>query len=339
MGKKSNLASVLKKTGILPVLGGACDLFSQHVRIITYHRILDVVSVENYPFDENLVSATKEDFIWQMNFIKQRFKPMTLRALHGCLVSDTKPPPNSVIITFDDGFVDNFEVAYPVLKELEIPATFFVTVGQIGEKESFWFDKVVYMIKKAMPGTYHLNSIDKTIEIHATEKKNNIRDLLRILKQTDNEKRLALVDELEAQFSHAFYEHEKTLSATMSWEQIIELSRNGMEIASHTMTHPVLSKLSRDELEWELSESKRIIEEKTGHSCESISYPVGGLDSFNAETINLVKKYYKMGCTYVKGTNKLSHIDCHQLKRIHISSTINNAMFEATLLCPQLFSR
>lgn len=339
MSKKTKLAAILKNTGLLPVFGSICGVVFKNIRIITYHRVLDTVAEEGFPFDENLVSATEADFIWQMKYIKQHYHPITLRDFHQHLAGGTKLPVNSIIITFDDGFSDNYEIVFPVLKSMGIPATFFITVGQIGEADSLWFDKVVYLLKKAVPGNYYLQSLDLAIDIDGETKNNTIQDLLKILKKTDNTKRLALINELESRFAHAFYKYEKQLSATMTWEQIIEMADHGMEIASHTMTHPILSRLSHKELEWELSESKRIIEEKTGHPCESISYPVGGPDSFNAETINLVRKYYKMGCTYVKGTSKIRNIDCHQLKRMHISTAIDRDLFEASLLCPPLFSR
>jgi len=250
--------------------------------ILAYHRIMDIQ--ESFPYDKEVVSASPHDFEEQVRFLKKYFSILSFKQLEEHLKSSQNLPLNSLIITFDDGFRDNFTYAYPILKKYGIPATIFLTVENIESGQLYWCDTVAYYLKV-------LN-----------KKAEEVRDFLRNLKTIPNEERKRLIHELVKQTGETPRVPERQ---SLTWEEIKEMSEHGMEFGSHTMTHPVLSQLSRPEdLDYEIVESKKRIEEKIWKPVIVFSYPVGGANAFNEIVQEKIQQAgYSFAVSYVHGIN------------------------------------
>lgn len=115
----------------------------------------------------------------------------------------------------------------------------------------------------------------------------------------------------------------------MTWDHIKEMADNGMEIGSHTLTHPVPTELSDEELEFELKESKRILEKKLGRKIDLLSSPTG---FYNPHMAKIAKKVgYRALCISRIGLNDFSDSDLFCLKKIGIKRKLPFHVFKATV--------
>ncbi|MCD6505461.1 polysaccharide deacetylase family protein [Candidatus Poribacteria bacterium] len=114
--------------------------------VLVYHRICET---EGFMWDDDLVSASPQQFERQVRYIAERFTPITFEELGRILDGRSPMPPRPVIVTFDDGYMDNYLQAFPILKRYGVPATFFIPVGFIGTRKVTWWDLKAFKRKNA----------------------------------------------------------------------------------------------------------------------------------------------------------------------------------------------
>lgn len=334
MGKKDKLAKILYQSGALCI---AKLLTHYDLKILAYHRVVNVELSESYPFDLELVSATISDFERQMEYLKKHYKPTTFEQVLRRLSRNEKIDKNSVIVTFDDGFDDNYVHAYPVLKRLNIPATFFISTSYIGTSKVFWFDWIVYLVKKLPVGRLYLNRNAFVFDVNESNRLKVCHEILAYVKNVSDSQRISLIHELECLSDMSQPEEGFLGSHPMSWAQVREMSEAGMEIGSHSCTHPILSKLSVEMLEKELVDSKVEIERELGKECLTISYPVGGRAAFNSKVKMICEANYRVGCSYISGSNNIDSSDLFELKRLHVERYTSIERFASMLAAPTIF--
>lgn len=339
MSKKAFLSRLINKSGLIrlagfPLLNGS-DLI-----ILAYHRVMDIP--ENYLFDRELISATNEEFHWQVNFIKEFYNPITFGQLFACLESGQRLPKRPVIITFDDGFVDNYTNAFQILKSCNVPATFFVCSGYLSKEETFWFDWVVYLINKLPSGSYLLGVDTSEFNFTLNEESDRpsvIAEFLRHLKNVADNDRRSLIADLEHVSGESIPSGGFLESRPMTWEQVIEMSENGMEICSHSKSHPILSRLNMPDLVSELTDSKAELESRLNKEVNVIAYPVGGPTAYTEAVVEVVKESgYKAACTYISGVNRIDTFNPYLLRRLHIEYYVDRDMFRSMMAFPSVFS-
>ena len=333
--KKRMLAGLIYKITLISSFKRLLDTyFSKQIRILAYHRVCDVASHKNYLFDTDLISASVAQFEWQVKYIKKNFDPITFSDYIAFLDGKMSLPKRPVIITFDDGFEDNYTNAYPILKSHGIPATFFISTNYIDSKEVFWFDQLVYMVKSATKLT-RIEAFD--LNISSVDKIQAVRSVLGRVKELDNDSRLEGIKEIVKKVGYSVPDGGYAESRPMTWDQVAEMSRNGMEIGSHSKSHPILSKVSDELLKEELAGSKEVIESRTGHSCDVFCYPVGSKSICTEKVVNEIKKAgYRLGISYMSGVN-LPRDDCFRMKRLHIEEDIDKELFVSMLSMPRMF--
>ena len=123
--------------------------------ILMYHRIHE---------KGDGVGVNKCAFERQMEFIKRKMTSIPLTDISDWLLKRKPLPPRAIAITFDDGYEDNFTNAYPILREFKIPATIFLTTGQIESTKIFWWDKVNEIIRKTKKPFIHLKDFQDFIK-------------------------------------------------------------------------------------------------------------------------------------------------------------------------------
>lgn len=332
MNKKLILSKIISKLKLEIPLRNAFNISGDKINILAYHRILD--DSHGFSGDKELISATKNDFEWQVKYIKQHYNAITFSELFACIEGKKSLPKNPVIITFDDGFIDNFTNAYQILRENSIPGTFFVSTDYIGKEGTFWFDFVAIAINNLPAGDYENAKHDIKFTIgNLDNNKQIIRTLLSKMKRIKNNERLELIHWLKEIYNPANISNE-----IMTWENVREMANNGMEIGSHSVSHPILSQLSASDLNKEIIESKLEIQEQLHIDCNVIAYPVGGKNAFNKDVEKLVEENYNFGCSYISGVNTKNNMDYYSLKRLHIERDTSKAMFKLLLACPSIFA-
>ena len=278
-------------------------------QILAYHRVND----ENDHFSP---AISTNAFARQMEILKKRFTVCSLdRLLVGIQTGDL--PENAVAVTFDDGYRDNYINAFPVLSRYSIPATIFLATGAIGSSGMLlWHDRVFAALRKAETpyladlgpslGTLPLGSLGEKL---AAQKR-----ILNLLWSMDaQERELAiqrLTDGLQVNGTNEIN------GLMMSWEEVLKMHRNGIDFGAHTVTHPILSRLSRECAGREITESLKTIEERLGSRVTSFAYPVGRKMDFDATTKSLLED---AGCrcavTMIFGNNETG-ADPYELRRI-----------------------
>ncbi len=239
-----------------------------HFPILAYHMISES---PNGFFPEDSL----HDFALQIGYLKKNYDVLSLEEIAE-RISEGKSVRRCAAITFDDGFRDNYEKAYPILKRYQIPATIFLTTGSIDNKEAPWFIKFRFLFMHSQKSCLDIGLGGETTNFplaNAHDRRRASDRLMRYLQTCPNEERLRVLNALPT-----LLEVEPTGNLDMlmlTWEQIREMSRNGIHFGAHTITHPVLSQISTEIMRLEIESSKAVIEEKTGRAVKTFAYPFG----------------------------------------------------------------
>lgn len=340
LGKRKLAATLLGHAGAIQAMAAFRARFCNGVTILAYHRILDVPDENSFPFDIELVSASVSSFTSQMQYIKENYTPLSFASLLQYLDRGDAPPRGSVIVTFDDGFSDNYYNAFPILKKFNIPATIFLSTGYIDSQEIFWYEKLSYAVMTTSPRTLAIPQFARIrIDGTASSRRCAIKALMRHLQRVPDLIRLQLLDNLFDQLSVDHRNIHDPRSGPMTWEQILEMSANCIEFGSHGVSHPVLSMLDSTKLEHELAHSKQNIESMLNKPVQVLAYPVGGEEAFNDKVRTAVKSAgYRLGVSYIAGIEKPEQWDVYALRRLHVERYVDIRYFKAMLAMPGMFA-
>lgn len=221
------------------------------------------------------------------------------------------------VITFDDGYEDNYTYAYPILKELQIPFTIYVSVDLINDHKPIW--NYPLLIERIIRKNDNLVLGNGQILTCTTLKEKNdafihLKNWLFSLHY--NSLRDEFVNVLGTYLTDDIFEVN-----TLTWHQLQEMANNPLcTIGSHTMSHCRLVMKDNDSLMHELYDSKRILSEKLGVEIEHLSYPYGWITDVSEEAIEIAKRAgYKTGLRSFGGPVRRKDNDLFNVKRIMVT--------------------
>lgn len=252
------------------------------VYVFNYHRIGDVNSTQ---FDRALYSCTEKSLNTHINEIKNNFEIISSEQLSDIVQKGAKITKRYAMITFDDGYYDNYSVAFPVLKKHKVPGIFYLATDLVGSPNIPWWDEIAYLLRKSCGSSYQLPSSSNLYQLDEKNIDDTIRRIIFEAKRLKNIAITEVVEHVRKNFPKAYSSlkgEEENLF--MDWPDAIDMANNGMEIGSHTISHQILSQLSDSEQRLEITTSKKIIEEKLSKKIISIAYPVGRYHCFNEVT-------------------------------------------------------
>ncbi|ANM31194.1 hypothetical protein ABI59_18885 [Acidobacteria bacterium Mor1] len=276
--------------------------------ILWYHRVNDYAG-------EYMIDRTSRTlFDRQMAWLERHFDVRPLDELVRLEQAGEPVPPRAVAITFDDGYEDNYSGAFPILKKRGLPATVFLTVGCIEDRRSLWFDRILYAFRETEARSLELPDGTQVAFADAAAKRRASRQLLDELKRLPGEQRLEQVDAIVQQLVGV--KADAVPHEMLSWDQVKEMTEHGISFGSHTMNHPILTRIPADEAAHELRESKRLMEERMGLEVPLFAYPNGKPADFS-ETIKdqLRDAGYRAALTTVQGENT-PRTDPLELRRV-----------------------
>jgi peptidoglycan/xylan/chitin deacetylase (PgdA/CDA1 family) len=255
---------------------------ARRFQVLAYHK----VSSDPHPFFEPVHPLIFEQ---QMQFLSRCYRVMPLLEI----VERTRRgevPERAVAITFDDGYRDNYQNAFPILKKYGIPATIFIATGSIDTGVTLWHDRVFDSFRFATverASLRHIGCGEVTL-VPLEARHRSLDSVLRRAKQLYGEERIRFVEEIENALRPDVPEsqHDRMLT----WEQIREMHRAGIEFGSHTVSHPVLSRIPTDEIVKELRDSKLKISEILDVPVLSFAYPNGHASDYNEQVKSLLKE-------------------------------------------------
>ncbi|MEW6126327.1 MAG: polysaccharide deacetylase family protein [Acidobacteriota bacterium] len=307
------------------------------LRILAYHRIFDSTDSE-FPFDEAVISACTEAFYQQMKFVQRNFEVISFADLDECERKGRPFPRRGLIITFDDGYRDNYTHAYPILKQLNLPATIFLVTGHIGSAKLFWWDMVSYCIKHTplKEKIFHDISHQKMRLIDSRDKAFIIQLILGWIKHVPDDVSRRFVEKLPAELE-VDLSNEVGQGVCLAWEEVREMAANRIEFGSHTVTHPILANVSEERLNWEISESKKTIEQQVGKEALVMAYPVGRKTKFSKLAQEAAAHHgFRFAVSYEEGVVLQKNYNRYAMPRVHVETEYTRNLFRANLMFPNL---
>jgi O-antigen/teichoic acid export membrane protein/peptidoglycan/xylan/chitin deacetylase (PgdA/CDA1 family) len=342
LSKRQRAAQASRSLGLSRVARSVRSRCVSDLRVLAYHRVLPDLDEQRFLFDPELVSATRSEFDWQMAYVARTGRMVSGNDVAEALDGGRPLPRGAVMVTFDDGFRDNYDVAYPVLQKHGIGATFFISTGYVGASEMFWFDWLVHAMLQTPRTAIRIEALglDLALPPDASSRRQAAMQVLARLKRGSEEVRIAVLAGLRANLDIGSIAAADLHHAPMTWNQAREMSAGGMEFGSHTVTHPILSRISDPaRLRSELTDSKLVIERELGRPVLSLAYPVGGLDAVNAEVLRQTREAgYRFAFTYESGVNPLSEATRFQMRRLRIERDTSRDMFIAAMEMPSIFA-
>ncbi|MEO8152864.1 MAG: polysaccharide deacetylase family protein [Rhizobacter sp.] len=334
-GKKALLAKLMAGAGLMR---GRMTDGPRNLVVLAYHRVLDVANEDDFASDPELVSASISEFRRQIKFVREHWNPISLSAAMAAIDSGKKLPPRSVAITFDDGHFDNHTHAFPVLREFGVPATIFLSTQYIGSNDMFWFERVSALLFRAPAGDLRVADTDTVLQLNGVaSRRSESERLLAVLKRVPDARRKELLQWLETKLGeHA--PRDPAISGALNWDQVREMSQHGIEFGSHTVTHPVLSMQSDEEIRFELDQSRKVIQNETNTPVDLLAYPVGKSYAFNDKVIAIAKECgYRAALAYIDGVNDAALANRFALRRIAVERYIPHSLFMARMTFPRVF--
>ena len=331
-GKRQLLATLLYHSNLLRFLRRPVE---KKLIVLNYHRIRPDVSTCLYPFQDGVFGPSASQFKLQIRWLMQNTTVISEEELADSLHSEKRISGISVLVTFDDGYIDNYTLAYPILKKYGVPAIFFVSSDLINMRNLGWWDIIAFIIK---------NSAEPYIIYEGQKiclqenKQHAIRFFYNLIERESRVETKDLLRLLSEACKSPFPSFELQDRELMTWSQIKEISENSkFFIGSHTHTHRILATLDIKSQEEEMIKSKRIIERKTGKKVRSIAYPVGGYEHFTPLTRSIAATCgYELGFSFNTGINVWNSIHPFDIKRI--TGPPNVCMLAATVTLPSIFS-
>lgn len=332
---KKGLAHALRWTGASYLRQSAR---SDHLTILAYHRVLPMHEADRYPFTSMVMP--RDQFEAQMAYFASHCSPMALPVAIERLRSG-QLPHRALVVTFDDGYRDNYDHAFPILSKYRVPAAFFVVSGIIGDGLQLWWDAVASQVRTIVRQRMLRNE---------SEAKRFPGWMLSILRDPDCERDLSLtirrivtglnfasatgrLEVLRSMQCMSGAESSGSQSLMLSWDQLRELDGAGMTIGSHTASHAFLDELEAGEASQQIRFSTRVIEGALGHSVRYFAYPAG---RFNGQSPDLLRGAgIEAALTMLPGTNRAT-TDPYRLRRFDAGYSYLRTGFSPAVLDMEL---
>lgn len=310
------------------------------VLILAYHRVLP----EKSPLLERTqptLYVTRETFEQHIRFLKARYEVISLSELLELWVtSAVRTDTPYCVLTFDDGWIDLYEYAYPILRRYEVPATAFLPTDYVGTTRLFWPDELSNLLTQILQAAERLGPRfvrDALVPLESQPRLYNI--LVRTCvpsRRTTNLQRLdACIEELKA-FP---YDHITTALDTLrafpgaytsearafvNWDEVREMSRNSISFGSHSASHRLLTNLPIEQVRREMSDSLRVLQAMSVNCVPVLCYPNG---YHNAVVKSLAQSVGYLGAMSLNvGTEGLSPYDRFAIRRIGLHEDIANSV-------------
>ncbi len=305
----AQLSAKLGLTGLLEILPERPGLL-----ILNYHRIGDP---EKTPYDPGTFTATTEEFDAQIALWKKRFPIVTLAEALAIIQRKKTIRRTHVLITFDDGYLDNYQEAFPVLRAHGASAVFFLPTYFIGTGHVPWWDAIAYVVKQSGKRRIELTfPRTVTFDIDRSGMETALRDILTLAAAPESQNPETFLSHLETVCETSRPQGEAAERCFLNWDEAREMLKNGMDFGSHTHSHEILSTLSAADQQKELSESRSELTKQLGQSIDTLAYPVGLRHTFTAETIEVAKAAgYQAAFSFYGGLNLPGRTEAFDIRR------------------------
>lgn len=253
--------------------------------VLGYHRVLDepLETVTSCPLG---MVATREMFEQQIAYAARHYRMVSLDEILEACEANRPLPPRACLVTFDDGWRDNYTVAYPILRRMKVPAAVFVTTDYIGTRRTFWFTPLMHCLLrqegrglrpgdgKALDWPADLaGELDRLVSLRPLRPW-HLNPLVELMKRYPE----PMIDQMVAALAGLLDgagSAEREEWHFLSWDELREMQRGGISIGSHTCTHKILTQIADADAAEELRRSRERLEVELGQPVVSIAFPNG----------------------------------------------------------------
>ncbi len=305
--------------------------------IVTYHHIAD--DDPAYRYDPGVADATPAQFRRQIEMLARYGTPIGIDELIRAI--DGEPlPENPVMITFDDGYRSCHDVALPILREVGVPAVFFIATSFVTERKLYWWERIALMLRQTKRDVAALR-YPQPVEIAVEDPRAHCK-LTRVVKDTPALELDPFLDELsralDVDWSPA-RERAYADELIMTWDHVRALAAAGMGVESHGRRHRVLQTLDDGALADELAGSRAELEAQIARPVRAVAYPVGRrvADEHRIREA-LGAAGYTIGMSNNSGVNRLwrARLDPFDVRRLSTDREMSDAMFLTQVAVPRL---
>ena len=193
--------------------------------------------------------------------------------------------PHSLVLTFDDGYLNNAAVAWPILKRHGVPATFFIATGHVGRSKFFWRDRLDYAVGHLRPGVGWLTVGGVRYSVPRDGDRAKLQNLfwqvLRACNALGWARAEEVIDKIEELATSKLADSPQSnhWARFMSWQQVRSMRRGGADFGSHSVSHHPLDEMSFGDVRRELENSRQKLESEIGEPCSAVAYPNGRVSS------------------------------------------------------------
>src|SRR5437773_3897978 len=242
--------------------------------ILTYHRFSD---------RDDLVSTSERAFRQQLEYLTAHYRIVSLSQIVRWRTEGVRVPAGCAAITIDDGYRDAYEIAFPILARFNAPATIFAVTDFVDRKAWLWTDKMRFLMSRARAAEFETVIAGRGLRLElggdaATRRKTASR-VNAVLKTLPDEAKEESIDRIAASLRVELPDLPPPEFSAATWSELREMESAGLEIGSHTLTHPMLTKVNDNRLYRELNESGSRLEFMLGHRVEQFCYPNGAHDA------------------------------------------------------------
>jgi peptidoglycan/xylan/chitin deacetylase (PgdA/CDA1 family) len=318
------LARGLEVSGALDLLERIGGRSGEVLRALTWHRVTERDADPScHP---GLVNATPAEFAAQVAFLAARYRVVSMDEVLDARRTGRALPPRALLLTFDDAYHDFAEHAWPLLRRHGLPVTLFVPTAYPDHPElAFWWDR----LHQALHETARRDVLEaggaRVSLGTAEERSHGFRVLRERVKRLPHDEAMALVDRICGDLG-AF----PTLHRVLGWDALRALAREGVTLASHTRTHPLLNRLPPERIRAEVLGSLEDLRREVGAALPVFAYPSGGFDDRAVRV--LAREGIELAFTTRRGADRIHTVDPLRLRRVPVGSHATRAALRLQML-------
>jgi peptidoglycan/xylan/chitin deacetylase (PgdA/CDA1 family) len=298
------------------------------LRILAYHRV-DTPESKTGRLDPILLSATPGQFSHQMRFLAQHYHVLALDELLSALDSEWALPPRSVLVTFDDGYRDFLDHAWPVLQRWQIPATLFVASDYLGgDSQGFWWDRLYHVISVTAQQELRHPELGSWPLVNARQKAQAFKNVTLLIKGMEHQRALVVVDEISKRLEVS----PNGAGDLLTWQEIRRLSAARLSVCAHSRSHANLSTLTAQGARQEIFGAQGDLRRELGQTWPVFAYPYGQTAGISAGLMEILRDAgFRAAMTTIPGHNVMGRADPLRLRRTGLAPHLSLEEFRLAL--------
>ena len=324
--KREYLARRLRDCGVIRLIEAAAR--RRALLVLTYHRIGNPAASADYA---PIFAATPEALAKTLRALANSHKIVGLNDVATLAESDFAVDAPTALVTFDDGYRDNLTEALPILRDLKIPATFFLTTDFLEGARIPWWDRIARTVRRSTVATLTLDHPARVVvNLRDTPRDQAIYEVVRAYRDNPVDDEDAYFAALEDRAAVPCDVNDAARGLFLSWDDVRAAAGSGIDIGAHGQTHRRLSWLSEAEQRQELERSKALLVSCLNRAIVALAYPYGWPGAFDATTERLARATgYRIAFSAEDGVNRPGRTNPFAIRRLGVGFADSPALLRA----------